>query len=493
MTPSSPSSSPHITTPTRSAHAPAPARRGFARGGEPDSVPAPTPTRRAFLAGAGALAAATALTACGGGKDGHSASNLKVAYQKTSAFTQLDALLTKAKGEFEAAHPDVTIELIPIEAEQDQYFTKLALMNGSPSTAPDIIYEDSFQVRSDAAAGYLLPIDEYVESWDDWSQFADSARQAGIGDDGRLYGVSMGTDTRAIYFNKTIFAQAGLPADWQPRTWAEILDAARTIKIKVPDVIPLNVFAGKAAGEATSMQGFEMLLSGTEGTFLYDAETAKWVTGSKGFTDSLTFMDTVYSEGLGPSLDIALDASVGNRVSTELLPQGKLAMAIDGSWMPGTWISGDNPWPEWEETMGFAKMPTKDGQGDGFTSMSGGWTLTVGSQTANADAAFSFISIALNYENTLKYDTENAQVAVRQDVAQSQEYLSYNSSFEFFVSLVAVTRFRPSTPDYSQISGNIQVACESVITDATTPQEAAAAYDAGLISIVGQDATEAAS
>jgi len=370
---------------------------------------------------------------------------------------------------------DVTIELIPIEAEQDQYFTKLALMNGSPSTAPDIIYEDSFQVRSDAAAGYLLPIDEYVESWDDWSQFADSARQAGIGDDGRLYGVSMGTDTRAIYFNKTIFAQAGLPADWQPRTWAEILDAARTIKTKVPDVIPLNVFAGKAAGEATSMQGFEMLLSGTEGTFLYDAETAKWVTGSKGFTDSLTFMDTVYSEGLGPSLDIALDASVGNRVSTELLPQGKLAMAIDGSWMPGTWISGDNPWPEWEETMGFAKMPTKDGQGDGFTSMSGGWTLAVGSQTANADAAFNFISIALNYENTLKYDTENAQVAVRQDVAQSQEYLSYNSSFEFFVSLVAVTRFRPSTPDYSQISGNIQVACESVITDATTPQEAAAA------------------
>ena len=83
MPPSSPSSAPRITTPTRSAHAPAPARRGFARGGEPGSVPAPTPTRRAFLTGAGALAAATALTACGGGKDGHSASNLKVAYQKT--------------------------------------------------------------------------------------------------------------------------------------------------------------------------------------------------------------------------------------------------------------------------------------------------------------------------------------------------------------------------------------------------------------------------
>ena len=451
------------------------------------------PTRRRFLVGAGALGAAAALAACGGKKDERSSSSLKVAYQKTSAFTQLDSLLTKAKGEFEAAYPDVTIELVPIEAEQDQYFTKLALMNGSPATAPDIIYEDSFQVRSDAAAGYLLPIDEYVEKWEDWSQFVDTARQAGIGDDGKLYGVSMGTDTRAIYFNKKIFAQAGLPADWQPKTWDEILDAARTLKAKVPDVIPLNIFVGKAAGEATSMQGFEMLLSGTEGTFLYDTETTKWVTGSKGFTDSLTFMHTVYAEGLGPSLDIALDASVGNRVSTELLPQGKLAMAIDGSWMPGNWIAGDNPWPEWEETMGFAKMPTKDGQGDKFTSMSGGWTLAIGSQTANAEAAFNFISIALSYDNTLKYDTENAQVAVRKDVAQSAEYLAYNSSFEFFSSLVGVTHFRPSTPDYSQISGNIQIACESVATDAATPQEAAATYDAGLVGIVGQDGTEAAS
>jgi multiple sugar transport system substrate-binding protein len=42
--------------------------------------------------------------------------------------------------------------MVPIEAEQDQYFTKLALMNGSPDTAPDVIYEDTFQIRSDAAA-----------------------------------------------------------------------------------------------------------------------------------------------------------------------------------------------------------------------------------------------------------------------------------------------------------------------------------------------------
>ena len=96
----------------------------------------------------------------------------------------------------------------------------------------------------------------------------------------------MGTDTRGIYFNKTIFEQAGLPTDWQPESWDDILDAARTVKEKVPDVIPLNIYSGKAAGEATTMQGFEMLLYGTEDT-LYDTDSSKWVLGSQGFIDSL--------------------------------------------------------------------------------------------------------------------------------------------------------------------------------------------------------------
>src|SRR5690242_20226126 len=92
-----------------------------------------------------------ALTACSSSDDGGSgddasggATTVKVAYQKTTAFHQLDDMLQVAKTQFEEANPDITIDLQPIEAEQDQYFTKLALMNGSPETAPDVIYEDTF-------------------------------------------------------------------------------------------------------------------------------------------------------------------------------------------------------------------------------------------------------------------------------------------------------------------------------------------------------------
>lgn len=446
--------------------------------------------RRNALTVVAAVTTVTALAACSGGGDssGGDADTITVVYQRTAEFYQLHDMLEQAKEQFEAENDGITIELAPIEADQDQYFTRLALMNGSASTAPDVIYEDTFQIRSDAAAGYLLAIDDYLAEWDEWDQFDESARQAGIGDDGQTYGISMGTDTRGIYFNREIFAEAGLPDDWQPTSWEEILDAARTVQQQVPDVIPMNIYAGRAAGEATSMQGFEMLLYGTEDT-LYEEDSAQWVTGSQGFIDSLAFVETVYGEGLGPPLDIALDSAVGSRVSSELLPQGQLAIAIDGSWLPGSWISGQNEWSEWEETMGIAAMPTQNGQAPGFTSMSGGWTLAVGSQADNPQVAFDFITYALNAENTLKYNTENSQIAVRADVAADPEYLDYNPSFEFFSSLVQYTHFRPATPDYSQISSNIQVASEAVATGEQSPEDAAAAYDQAVIGIVGEENT----
>lgn len=440
----------------------------------------------------GVAALSIGLAGCSGGGGGEDSADgtIRVAYQKTSAFTAMDELMKKAKKEYEAANAGTTIELVPIEAEQDQYFTKLALMNGSPDTAPDVIYEDTFQIRSDAAAGYLQPIDDYVADWDGWSLYYDGAKQAGLGDDGKTYGVSLGTDTRGLYFNKQLFAAAGLPDDWAPKSWDDVVDAARVVKSSNPDVIPFNIYASKALGEATSMQGFEMLLYGT-GDELYDTSSNKWVTGSEGFLDSLSFYKTVADEGLGPDPADALDATWAAKVGNELLPQGKIAIALDGSWLPSNWISGDNAWPEWEDTMGLAAMPTQDGGGDGFTSMSGGWTLALGANADDPDTAFDFITQALTPENALMYHQKAGQIAVRSDVAENQEYLDYNPSFEFFSSLVKYTHFRPATPDYPQISSNITVATESVYTGQAAPKDAQAQYDQALIGIVGEENTQA--
>lgn len=442
----------------------------------------------------GASALALVLTACSGGGgdttaggDADGSTTIKVAYQKTDSFTQLDDLLQKCGAEFEAAHEGAKVSYEPIAALETEYFTKLALMQGSPSTAPDVIFEDTFQVRSDAAAGYLASMDTYLDSWEDWSQFSDAAKQAGLGDDGQTYGVSMGTDTRAIFFNKDVFEQAGLPEDWQPKDWNEILEAARTIKEKVPDVIPFNIFASKAQGEGTSMQGFEMLLYGTDDT-LYDFDTKKWNLGTPGFEDSLAFIKTAADEKLLAGLEDMLDTNWPTRVSNELFPAGKVGFMVNGSWTPGAWMEGGSAhWPEWEETVGLAKMPTQNGQAPGATSMSGGWLLSIGSASKNPELAFDLISTCLNKENSFKYDTENSQIAVREDVATDPAYIAFNPTFEFFSSLVPVTHFRPATPDYSQVSSQIQIASESVLTGQASPESAMKQYDEAVTGLVGTD------
>jgi multiple sugar transport system substrate-binding protein len=423
-------------------------------------------TARFFIAPVTAAALALSLGACGSGGGGTDDGTIKVAYQKFGNFTQADELFKDVKADFEKANPDITVELVPIEAQQNDYFTKLALMNRSPSTAPDVMYEDTYMIKSDVEAGYLAPLDDYLAEWDEWDQFVDSAKEAGAGDDGKTYGVSMGTDTRGLWFNKEVLAKAGLPEDWAPTSWDELLEAARAIKESDPDVVPFNIYSGKPQGEAAVMQGFEMLLYGT-GDTLY--EDGKWVLGSQGFVESLEFIETVFSEGLAPTPQQALDTNIGNTVQAEWLPEGKVGIALDGSWVAGNWLeSGVAPWPEWSEEMGTAPMPTQDGQEPGAVSMSGGWTLAMGAGSKNPDAAFEFISMALNRENSLWFDVANSQIAVRTDVAEDPEYTKSNPTTEFFTDLVDVTHFRPATSDYPKVSNEIMVAMEAVMTGQQT-------------------------
>jgi multiple sugar transport system substrate-binding protein len=235
------------------------------------------------------------------------------------------------------------------------------------------------------------------------------------------------------------------------------------------------------------MQGFEMLLYGTSNT-LYDDATQKWVASSPGFLDSLRFIKTVYGEKLGPDQQDALNPNFGTSVSNDLLPGGKLAINLDGSWLSGTWLtSGAKPWPQWSTVLGTAPMPTQHGQAPGSTSMSGGWVLSVGSHAKDKQAAFDYVSLSLNKENSQAYDIAASQIAERADVAADPAYLSSNPTLKFFTDLVQVTHFRPAYADYPHVSDAIQVAMEAVMTGQMAPEQAAAAYSDQVKAAVGAD------
>ncbi|MGW7005761.1 extracellular solute-binding protein [Streptomyces sp. NPDC054933] len=428
--------------------------------------------------------AATALTSCGGSTEDKN--TIKIAYQRVpdDNVRVMDDYLALVKGQFEKANPGKHIDLIPITAAENDYYAKLQQMMRSPKTAPDLAYEDTFLINSDIKAGYLRPLDDYLSSWPAWSQFVDTAKAAARAQDGKTYGVPDGTDTRGLWFDKDIFKKAGLPADWQPRSWNDILTAARTVKAKVPGVIPLNLYTGKAPGEAAVMQGFEMLAYGTGADPLYDPRSKKWIQSGKGFSDALDFVRTVYTEKLGPDISDALDPNIQPVVGTEWIPSGKLAIDLDGSWLGNNWIkTGGKPWPQWSQVMGTAAMPTQNGQAPGAVSMSGGWTWAIPAKAQHPAMAWDFIKALQSEPNAAEYDIRSANIAVRKDVAADHRYLSSMPGIDFFTKLVQYTHYRPALPVYPQVSTAIGTAMESVSTGQSSTAAAAKAYDQQLSSI----------
>ncbi|MFE9026763.1 extracellular solute-binding protein [Streptomyces iakyrus] len=439
--------------------------------------------------------AATTLTACGGGS-GSDPDTVKVSFKQSTdnSVKVMDTYLADVTGQFEKAHPGKKVELVPIKAPDSEYYTKLQQMLRSPKTAPDLVYEDTFLINSDITSGYLKPLDPYLAKWPDWDRFIDTAKAAARGEDGKTYGVPDGTDTRGLWFNKDIFAKAGLPADWQPKTWNDVLGAARTIKKKVPGVIPLNAYTGKPVGEAATMQTFEMLLYGTgDGSTdpLYDKGSKKWIAGGKGFEDALSFVETVYAEKLGPDVSDALDPNVMTRVRGEWLPQGKLAIALDGSWLPQDWLPGSgHEWPEWSKTLGLAAMPTQNGQAPGKVSMSGGWTWSIPAKAGNPDLAFEFVKTMQTKANAQKWYVANSGIAVREDVAKDPAYATAQPGIEFFTDLVRSTHYRPAYPAYPKVSTAIQEAMEGVTTGDTSVEEATRGYTEALRDATDNQVTE---
>ncbi len=196
------------------------------------------------------------------------------------SFDVTDNWWTAAAAAFKKTHPNVTVKIQNIvTTSESTYYAKLDLLERSSSTSPNIVYEDSFLVKSDAAAGYLAPMPQ-LKSFSEW-QAEYPTFQAMTEYNGTPYSMMSETDVQQLYYDHSLFTKAGLPSTWTPANLNDILTAAETIKAKDPGVIPLWIYTGTPLGEASSFRGFEVLLAGTSSS-LYDTTTGKWETGGPG-------------------------------------------------------------------------------------------------------------------------------------------------------------------------------------------------------------------
>ncbi len=125
---------------------------------------------------------------------------------------------------FEEANPDVTVEVTSLP--WGQAFEKLATMVQG-GQVPDVVEMPDRWLSLYANNDQLVDLGSYMEGWPDAGELNDRALQYGsyVGD--TMYMVPYGFYLRAMFWNKKLFAEAGL--DGPPETMDDFMAASEAI------------------------------------------------------------------------------------------------------------------------------------------------------------------------------------------------------------------------------------------------------------------------
>ena len=425
-------------------------------------------------AGAKEISLTIATNAVAGGKNDQEAR--WIADYVIPTFTQQ----MKAKG------VTATVKFQPSGVDDEKYKTKLSLDLKTRSGA-DVVALDGIWVGEFAQAGYIQPLETVVGAtaaqWEGWSHIPKPV-QANASFEGKAYGIPTGTDGRVLYYNKKLFAQAGLPADWAPKSWADILVAGRALK-KLPGVAPLQVNAGTAMGEATTMQGVLPLLAGTGAQIYTDG---KWQGDAQQVRDVLTFYRDIYAGGLGePAFQ---QAAKGRDESFAAFAAGKVGVLLESDYFWRSVINpkgGTNPMTNRNADVGYALIPSqKPGsgiRGQDFVSMSGGTGFFLTPHTKFPAQAWELLTLMSSPDALKARLNGEASITARTDVnklvLRGDPMLSMISE-----KALPLTAYRPGDAVYPQVSAALQQATADIVSGKSVG-EAGAAYQKALERAVG--------
>ena len=306
--------------------------------------------------------------------------------------------------EFEKKYPGAHLKAIPVGGTDFDEQKKVALLLRSPSTSPDIVSMETPNVGELAAANYLLPLNKYVNADKEfWPYVAKSIRDMSTFN-GQVFAINSGNNVSMMYYNKAMLRKAGVAVPWHPKTWNDILVAARKVKAANPGVIPLWLHAGVTVGPFVGfVQTAGNLVAGSKTPVMLDHKTNKWVIDSSGLRAMLGFYKSVYGGGLGPPSG-DLFGSTAAIQPPDLMRKHKLAMVLGSNWYPGQWVfQFADPWPGARKEVGVAPIPTQNGQKPGSATTIAGWSWGIARVSKNPDLAWALIEIMQEQKNMIDH------------------------------------------------------------------------------------------
>ena len=349
---------------------------------------------------------------------------------------------------FNAEHDDIEVTL---EAYGNDFDTKISAGMGS-GDAPDVMYMWNYPAYNQG----LEPLDSYIEK--EGAEYKDNFYATlwdynSIGEN--IYGIPVGFTTHCLFYNKDLFAEAGVEeptADW---TWADVETAAKTIS------------------EKTDAKGFAFQMKPDP----YDYEMYLWSNGAAYCDEEGNLEGNLNSDKAKETIKMFQDmekegyAVATEKNGTDEFRAGTAAMYVYGSW-------SINTFNEDGLNYGVTTIPAFEGQENDSVSILSASGLAMSKDSANKEAAWEFIKYWTNEEGNK--ERIGAELPVLNSVVESEGIMDQVEYAPFYTMLEQSQGHTPASfiiEDWSTVSEDLSLSFEQMFNPSAM-QDVAEVLDA---------------
>lgn len=309
--------------------------------------------------------------------------------------------LKKVATDFEAANPGTHIEIV--QRAIDEHKTALRVAAGS-NRGPDIFFSwAGLGLGGEyVKAGLSLPLDKYYDQYKWNDELLPSAAAFADLYPGGKHGVPFTFKGEAVYYNKKLFAKAGITEE--PKTYEDFLAAAQKLK---DAGIPAFTFGGSVNWHV--MRLMDVILETKCGAEKHDGLKSMKLDWSKEACATDAF-----GEFAKWTKDYTLQPFMGidNKQSYSLFTAGRAAMMLEGDWlvsqMAGSKVNLDD--------YGIFPFPTNTDRLYGFAEYN-----YVSTKSKNPDAAAKFLDYFLSTKVQQDLVGQFSSISINKNVTYSNQ------------------------------------------------------------------------
>lgn len=354
--------------------------------------------------------------------------------------------------EFNEKNPDIKLEVIPgpnnTNLVEDLY-TSAFLLGDSPY---DLVYMDIVWVPKFAAAGWLLPLDEFV-SEAELSEFLEGDVNGGTYD-GKLYRMPFRSDAGMLYYRTDWLAQEGYEP---PETFTELVEISQ--QLQEDGVTEWGyVWQGKQYEGLSAM--FVEILEGYD-AFWVNPDTLEVGLDRPDAVDAVAFLRSTIEQGISP-LGVTTYAEEETR---RLFQNGKVAFMRN--WPYVYKLAADS-----EIAGQFAIKPMVHTPDASSGACLGGWGLGISRSTDHPEAAWRVVEFFSRRETQKAYSLANGYPPSREDLYTDPEVVAEYSYFPELLEVIKSSVLRPPIAQYAQASDILQRYLSSALTGSMSPEAA---------------------